>query len=189
MNAYQFDTLINGAGNPPYFLVFININTRKGFVYPMQTKNSVSVYEALKKFINDTKNDNPPKIMTSDEDGAYKEDKVQQLMIDNGIEHLTTQKYNHSRLGIINRFIQTLRQKLKKHLDLHIYEDNIPPFTVQSMDEVLKKYNNTIHGSTDVKPKDFSEANNEGYVKKMMEKESNVRNTKDFNLSVGQNSV
>ena len=54
--SYQFDTLIQSkSANPRYFLIIININSRKLYSYPMETKNAEDVYKALKQFISEAK--------------------------------------------------------------------------------------------------------------------------------------
>ena len=43
-NSYQMDTLVQtNKANPRYFLIIININSRKLFAYPMNSKDSSSV--------------------------------------------------------------------------------------------------------------------------------------------------
>ena len=50
------------------FLVFININTRKAYAYPMKNKGTFDVINALHKFFNDVKE---VKVLCSDQDSAY----------------------------------------------------------------------------------------------------------------------
>ena len=35
---------------PPYYLILINVNTRKGYAYPMESKNEDSVHKAVNDF-------------------------------------------------------------------------------------------------------------------------------------------
>ena len=73
-NGYQMDTLVQTSkANPPYFLIIININSRKLYAYPMSSKNSTSVLSALHSFINEVKQ---VQSITSDQDSAYLDSKV-----------------------------------------------------------------------------------------------------------------
>ena len=150
-NGYQMDTLVQTSkANPPYFLIIININSRKLYAYPMSSKNSISVLSALHSFINEVKQ---IQSITSDQDSAYLDSKVNKFMLDNKIDHQTTFTNDHNRLGIINRAIKTLR-------DLNNERD----FTVQSMTRALNAYNNTIHSATNKEPNEFSKEDEEEYI-------------------------
>ncbi|KAI5518045.1 integrase core domain containing protein family, partial [Trichomonas vaginalis G3] len=105
-DAYQFDTLIQSrkGGHKP-FLIFINVNTRKAFAYIMRNKGTHEVLRVLQKFVAE----HSPSILTSDQDGAYLSNEITEFLIKHNITHYTTEDHNHNILGIINRFIRTLR--------------------------------------------------------------------------------
>ena len=148
---YQMDTLVQTVkASPRYFLIFININSRKLYAYPMNSKDSSSVLTALHSFINEVKTITA---ITSDQDAAYLESKITKFMIDNKIDHRTTFTNDHNRLGIINRAIKTLR-------DLNDDRD----FTTQTMNKALKAYNNSIHSSTGKEPNQFTSSDEEQYI-------------------------
>lgn len=78
-NGFQMDTFINSKAKAPAntwssskgglnYLMFININTRKAYAYPMQGKSSKEVLNALQQFIKDVPN---VYSLTSDQDAAY----------------------------------------------------------------------------------------------------------------------
>lgn len=153
-NGFQFDTLVQTKrANPRYFLIVININSRKIYAYPMKKKNSSDVLQALKLFTRAVKRISS---MTSDQDQAYLSKPVIEFMKSHGIDYRTTTKHDHTRLGIINRAIRTLR-------DLNHERD----FTVESMNRVVKAYNSSVHSSTDRKPDKFTKDDEEHYVHKM----------------------
>ena len=166
-NGYQMDTLVQTSqASPRYFLIIININSRKLYAYPMNQKNSSEVMKALKSFIDEVK---IIRSITSDQDSAYLDSKVNRFMIDNHIDHQTTFTNDHNRLGIINRAIKTLR-------DLNNDRD----FTIQSMNKALIAYNNTIHSSTNKEPNEFTNEDEERYIENK-ELETNMK-TNLFNL-------
>jgi len=150
---YQMDTLVQTKeASPRYFLILININSHKLYAYPMTTKDSSSVVEALRSFIKDS----PCSAITSDQDAAYLKPEATKFMIDNHIDHQTTFTNDHNRLGIINRAIKTLR-------DINDERD----FTNESMKRALKAYNNSIHSSTGKEPNEFTSADEDHYIQAM----------------------
>lgn len=153
-DAYQFDTLVQTAGaSPRYFLVFININSRKLYVYPMKDKGTKQVLSTLERFYQEVgKISN----LTSDQDKAYLSDGVLMFMKEHNIDYRTTAEHDHNRLGIINRVIRTLR-------DMNHDRD----FTIESMNRCVEGYNNSIHSSTGKKPNSFNSKDEERYINKM----------------------
>ena len=113
-DSYQFDTMFLNGTKP--YLVFININTRKAWIYKMKNKGANAVKLALEEFFADVKN---VKSLTSDQDSAYLSDVVITYLKSKNVGYRTTEDNNHNVLGIINRFIRTLR-------DLNINENKYP---------------------------------------------------------------
>ena len=162
--SYQFDTLIQSKLEP--YLIFININTRKAYAYKMKNKNKSSVLDALKKFLEDVPD---CASLTSDRDKAYLSDDVLNLISSHGIEYHTTHNNNHNILGIINRFIRTLR-------DLNNERD----FTEEKMKELIKEYNDSPHrGIGDISPNDMDTENETKYVKEKLKEDSSINNFKE----------
>lgn len=167
---YQMDTLVQTSNaSPRYFLILININSRKLFAYPMSSKDTSSVLTALKQFISEVKHVSS---ITSDQDKAYLSPEITKFLIDNHIDHQTTFTNDHNRLGIINRAIKTLR-------DINSERD----FTTQSMKRSLNAYNNSIHSSTNKEPNEFT-STDEGHYIQAKTHETDERANK-FNLSKG----
>ena len=166
---YQMDTLVQSRGaQPRYFLILININSRKLFAYPMNSKDSTAVLNALKSFISEASCSS----ITSDQDKAYLSPEITKFMIDNKIDHQTTFTNDHNRLGIINRAIKTLR-------DINQDRD----FTAQSMKKALNAYNNSIHSSTGKEPNDFTSTDEKHYIQVKTHETDEKANK--FNLSNG----
>ncbi len=156
-NAFQFDTLVQTSkSNPRYFLVIINVNSRKIYVYPMKSKGTKDVLEVLNKFLNEV---HSISAMTSDQDKAYLSDEVLMFMKQNKIDYRTTSEHDHNRLGIINRVMRTLR-------DMNHDRD----FTIESMMKCVRAYNDSIHSSIGTKPNSFTNEDEKKYInKKRME--------------------
>lgn len=167
---YQFDTLIQSKGsNPKAFLIIININSRKAYGYPMSNKGTDEVYKALNTWIEHV--EPKPSQMTSDQDSAYCNTKIINFMKEHNIDYRTTEDNNHNILGIINRFMKTLRD-LNKERD----------FTEETMKRILKLYNSSEHSKTGIAPNYFSEDDENKYICKMRLLSDKVKEQEGFNL-------
>ena len=160
--AYQMDTLVNANGIPPYFLILINVNTRKGFAYPMLLKNGNEVYRCFNNFLDDIQNDISS--ITSDQDPAYTTPDMLYLFQIFKINHLRTTKNNHNKLGIINRFIKTLRDLNKE-----------PTFTIQSMNKCIEVYNKHKHRAIGKSPNDFTYKDEMDYIRRKWRQTNYIR--------------
>jgi hypothetical protein len=206
--AYQFDTLINkGAMErsssvsmkpvPPYYLIFININTRKGYAYPMPTKNSKSVLQALEQFVSETNGQrirriprasgkawgrspslespersaiSTPKVLRSDQDSAYLSNEIRTYLKDNNIGYTTTNDEDHNTLGIINRFIRTIRDLAGEKA-----------LTEKRMQKLITSYNNSVHSSTGKTPNEMNESDEQEYIdKKIQETDAIMKRRKKY---------
>ena len=155
-NAFQMDTFINdkrkGGTN---YLMFINVNTRKAFSYNMYGKGTASVIRALNKFIHDEAD---CKSILSDQDSAYLSKDVLTWMKEHDINYMTTEDEDHNKLGIINRFMRTIRGMASNK-----GYDTITP---QQMDDIIDAYNNTPHRSLgDKTPNEITPEDEQEYIK------------------------
>lgn len=163
-DAYQMDTLIQKKENP--YMIIININTRKAYGYRMNDKGAKSVKLALTKFFEQIPN---VKFMTSDQDPAYLSHEVLTFLKSKNVVYRTTEDNDHNVLGIINRFMRTLR-------DLNDERD----FTEEKMNELINEYNNSPHsGIGNVCPNDMDSEKEKEYIKS--KEELTLENTYEFN--------
>ena len=151
---YQMDTFINDKIKDELnYLMLININTRKAYCYPMKGNGAKEVAKALNKFFEEE-----PDIysITSDQDAAYLSNVVLQLMKSHDIIYNTTEDNNYNVLGIINRFMRTIRDMVGENR--YINE--------QEMNGLIDSYNNFPHRSLDYKiPNEMTEKDEKEYVK------------------------
>ena len=95
--------------------------------------------------------------------------------------------HNEGKSVVAERFLKTLKNKIYKHMAAigkNVY------FNV--LDDIVKDYNNTIHNSTKMKPKDFKNDNLTEYIEEFNKKILNLRlvimsesqSTKTFFLKV-----
>ena len=115
---WQFDTVIpKRNANGKYYLWFVNVNTKETRAYEMPKKDSSSVKYAMQQFLLDTKNNknNPRPVysLTSDEDPAYATEDLLKFYEKNGIKYRTTTGTSKHILGIVNRNIKMIRDRIK----------------------------------------------------------------------------
>ena len=158
---YQMDTLENSGGKPPYFLIFININSRMGYAFPMSNKGGESVFNAFKQFYSQT---GDVKIITCDQDPAYTTYQMEEFFNKNGIKMYRTMDNDHNKLGIINRFIKTLRDMNHK-----------PTFDKERMAYCIKLYNNHKHRGTGKAPNEFTSKDEINYIRKKWQQTQAIR--------------
>lgn len=134
--SYQMDTFINNKSKGKLnYLIFININTRKAYAYPLHGKGADTVIEALNRFINDV---GEVFSITSDQDRAYLSNKVLEFIKSKNINYFNTEDNNHNVLGIVNRFMRTIRDLAEgKYIDEN------------EMKKIIDSYNESPHESLD----------------------------------------
>lgn len=154
LGGYQMDTFINdsSAGGLNY-LFFININTRMGYAYPMKGKGAYEVHRALEQFIKDV-----PHVysITSDQDAAYLSQTVLDFMREHQIFYRTTDKNNHNVLGMINRFMRTIRDMVgdNRYIDEKL------------MKQVMYIYNRLPNRNINKAPIDMTREDEIEYIKR-----------------------
>ena len=130
--------------NPKYFHIFIRTNNRFVVAHPLQDKKTETILASYKQFCEKYK----PFKLTSDQDSS--------LLSDASIKYLRSQDIlvqsipdqNHSALAIIDRFIRTLR-------DWNHRMYRVKNISIEQMTELLDLYNNTVHGSIGMTPKEI----------------------------------
>ena len=165
-NTWFHDLLENPKGaEPKYFHLFIGTNTRFAVAYPLNDKSSRSVMKTLQMFVSEFK----PVKLTSYQKPAFTEKSVLEFMKSNNIVVQTTSQ--HSTLGIIDRFIRTLRDMNTptESSKSQSHDEKYRTFTVEKMNELIDIYNNTYHSAIKTKVKD-------SFVNKEENKTANDKN-------------
>ncbi|KAI5498963.1 integrase core domain containing protein family [Trichomonas vaginalis G3] len=136
----------------------------------MRNKGTHDVLRVLQKFVAE----HSPSTLTSDQDSAYLSNEITEFLIKHNITHYTTEDHNHNILGIINRFIRTLR-------DLNQERD----FTEETMKHFLEVYNSSTHSTTGHTPNSMTQQQEEKYIQKKRSQTQNIRNSTQFTLIPG----
>lgn len=124
-----------------YALVLIDIYSRFAEVIPMKSKTSRETLEAFKKI------KIHPEIIRSDNGSEFTNQEFQTYLKSKKIKHFTNNIGDHNYLGIVDRFIKTIRDKLRL---LWTENDNFD--WVSHIAKIVKKYNSTKHSTTKQKP-------------------------------------
>ena len=133
-----------------YILLFIDVFTRMGYGIPMKTKNITDTSRALKTFCEKYF---IPKIVNCD-NSSFLGRTFNQVIEDKNIVLVENDVGDHKALGIVDRFIQTIKNNIYKYFKTK----NTTNWTDQ-LQKIIDSYNNTPHPSIgDIPPID-AEAN------------------------------
>jgi hypothetical protein len=188
-HGFQMDLLEQSSARPDnfprYFLILININTKYGYAYGLESKAMNEIENKLEDHL--AKN----KIVSviCDEERAFYSQKFVDWLTDRNISIKFIGDKRHTALAVIDRFIRTLRDMNTPtvHGKFTSEHQKYRDFSAERMAKLLKIYNNTIHDSTKYTPKEMEEDPNlekEFIIKKIYEKERRNK-ISDANLKEG----
>lgn len=121
-----------------YILIVVDIFSKKAFASAMKNKTSEETKTNLQECF---KVLGIPKVILSD-DGSEFKGEAEKYMSSLNILHLVTKVGDHNKLGIIDRFSQTLKVMLYKH-----FTDSNTVNWINVYKKYVDNYNNTIHSS------------------------------------------
>ena len=120
-------------------------------VIPLKNKKGESIVEGFEKILDDSGNtkhsSRKPNKLWVDHGSEFYNNKFKSFLKENDIEMYST--FNEGKSIVAGRFIKTLKNKIYKHMTTigkNVYID--------VLDHIVKKYNNTVHSSVKMKPKD-----------------------------------
>ena len=185
-NCWFHDLLDNGKNNEPrYWHIFIGTNNHYGVAQPLKNKTANEVKQSLVQFVNQYK----PTKLTSDEESAFVDKSVVKYLTDQHVDiHIITEQ-NHSALGIIDRFIRTLRdmntptEKGKRQSHHEKYQS----FTPKRMQKLIDIYNETPHSRIKCTPREmFEDPDKEKeYIFEQLKKRDKQEGIKDLRIKEG----
>ena len=131
-----------------YLLCVIDLFSRYAWVIPLKNKEGESIVEGFQKILDDS-NRKPNKIWV-DHGSEFYNNKFKGFLKENDIKMYST--FNEGKSVVAERFIKTLKNKIYKHMTTiakSVYIDDL--------DDIVKKYNNTVYSSIKMKPKDVAD--------------------------------
>ena len=134
----------------------IDLFSKYAWIVPTKDKKGTSIVNAFKRIISKRK---PNKIWV-DQGSEFYNNTFKDFLKINNIEMYST--YNEGKSVVAERFtIRTLKNKIFKHMiaiSKNVYFD--------VLDDIVSKYNNTVHRTIKMKPVDFYAEYNEDSNKK-----------------------
>ena len=137
--------------NYKFLLVCVDVFSRLAFVVPMKNKQTSTIIEAIEEVLNITQ----PDIINCDLGSEFKSREFKNMVEQQGITLNYVDVKEHHKLGIVDRFVRTLREKINKYGIMHNttkYIDVLP--------KIIYNYNNAYHSTikkTPIEVKDDDE--------------------------------
>ena len=128
-----------------YLLYVIYLFSKYAWVLPLKDKRGITIVNAFQKII--SKGRKPNKVWVDQGGEFYK--LFKRFLKVNNIKMYST--YNKGKSVVAEGFIRTLKNKIFKHMTAiskTVYFD--------VLDDSVKKYNNTVHGTIKIKPIDVT---------------------------------
>ena len=128
-----------------YLLTVIDIFSKYGWILPLKSKTGVEVASALEK--------------------VFKERKPDKLWVDKGTEFYNSHvkklvslysTENEEKSSVVERWNRTIKEKMFKY-----FSANSTRRYIDILDKLVNQYNDTIHSSIHMTPKDASKKKNE----------------------------
>ena len=149
-----------------YVLVTIDNFSKFGWTVPLKIKNALTIKDSFENIIINSKR--KPNLIESDRGKEFYNNIFQDFLNKNNIKLYS----RNSSYGAVfaERFNRTIRDLLKK-----IVFERGDANWIEILPTITKQYNNRIHSSTKLSPKDASLKKNEGYVyKNLLDKRKKI---------------
>ena len=159
--------------NHRYVLVVIDNFSKFGWTIPLKSKNSQTIKDSFENIIISSKR--KPNLIESDRGKEFYNNIFQDFLNKNNIK-LYSRKSSYGAV-LAERFNRTIRDLLKKP----VFEKADGNW-IDILPTITQQYNNRIHSSTKLSPKDASLKKNEGFVyKNLLDKRMKI--TPKFQLN------
>ena len=166
-----------------HLLCVIDLFSRYSWVIPLKNNKGESIIEEFKKIINsgNAKHSGrkPIKIWV-DHGREFYNNKFKSFLKENDIEMYST--FNEGKSVVDERFIKTLKNKIYKHMTIigkNVYFNDL--------DDIVDKYNNSIHSLIKVKPKDVKDDSFVKYSEELNKKDSEFKVSDHVRISKYKN--
>ena len=149
-----------------YVLVIIDNFSKFGWTIPLKNKNAQTIKDSFENILINSKRS--PNLIESDRGKEFYNNIFQDFLNKNNIKLYS----RNSSYGAVfaERFNRTIRDLLKK-----IVFENGDANWIDILQSITKQYNNRVHSSTKLTPKDASLKKNEGFVyKNLLDKRKRI---------------
>ena len=131
-----------------YLLCAFDLFSKYAWVVPIKDKKKVSIVDAFQKILKES-NRKTNKIWV-DKESEFYNNSFKKWLKDNEVEMYSI--HNKGKSAVAERFIRTLKNKIFKHMTAiskNVYFD--------VLDDIVNKYNNTVHRTIKMKPIDVKD--------------------------------
>ena len=151
-----------------YSLCVIDLFSRYSWVILLKNKKGDSIVEGFKKILKNSWNakhsGRKPNNIWVDHGSEFYNNKFKKCLKENDIEMYST--FNERKSVVAEKFIKTLKNKIYKHMT---YIGKNVYFNV--LNDIVKDYNNSIHSSIKMKPKDAKDDSSIKYIEETNKKD------------------
>lgn len=147
-------------------LTIINVISRKAYAYKMKGKDET--YTNLVTFLKNV--DGNVDTLISDNGTEFLNNKVEKLLHDHNILHITADPGDHYKMGMIERFNKTLRGLIERYFTAYntVRWENV-------LDKLIDNYNSTEHRSIGMAPNDVTEKDIENIIERNQDRAEAIR--------------
>ena len=131
-----------------YLLVAVDVFSRVAFVEPMKNKAQSTIIETMEKIVEKTE----PNTINCDLGSEFISQAFKTMMAKQGTDVNYVDAKEHKKLGIVDRFVRTLRRKINVYLSMHHtskYIDVLP--------KIIFTYNHSYHTGIKKKPSEVED--------------------------------
>ena len=156
-----------------YVLVVIDNFSKYGWTIPLKNKNAITIKDSFENILISSKR--KPNLIESDRGKEFYNNIFQDFLNKNNIKLYS----RNTELGAVfaERFNRTIRDLIKKI----VFEEGDGKW-IDVLPKITKQYNNRIHSSIKLTPKQASLKKNEGYVyKNLLDKRKKIKPKYEIN--------
>jgi len=161
-----------------YLLIVIDIFSRFASAEPLKDKNASTFTNAMNEILKEITP--KPEILITDNGSEFISKPFETLIKDNNISHDFANVGDHKKLGIVDRFVRTLRELINRYMIANKTNKYINVFQ-----DLIFNYNNSYHRG--IKGKPAKVAINSPKLIKIMKEKDKLANEEEQQFFVGDN--
>ena len=130
----DFSNIATANENYKYLFVCIDVFSRQVFIIPLKNRNTEIITDAIDEVVEITA---PSSITSDNEFGTHA---IKNYLKERGINLQTVDVGEHHKLGIVNRFCRTIREKINKYMVMY----NTRKY-INVLPKLVYNYNSSYH--------------------------------------------
>ena len=146
LDLVDFSDIALANENYRYLVVAVDVFSRLAFVIPIKSRRTENILEALEEIITATE----PTTINSDHE--FTSHAIKNFFAKRGIDLEVVDVGDHHKLGIVDRFCRTLREKLNKYMAMY----NTTKY-IDVLSKIVYNYNSSYHSGIKTAPNKVEE--------------------------------